>query len=127
MHQVCIQRVAGGMAVRLAVPVQRQQGPDLVQRHVHGAAQADETQLVHIGAAVKAVAVVAARAGRQQPLFFVIPDVGRRHAGLLGGLTNAELCGVGVHGLDLQVTSRFPMMPSLSKTVRRKHHVRPLP
>ena len=98
MPQVLVQGVAGGVAVFLARQVQRQQGAHLVQRHVHGAAQPHKAQAVHISRAVKSVTVVTPGAGRQQALFFVITDVGGRHARLPGGLANAVHCNVINHG-----------------------------
>jgi len=89
MAQVGIQGFVGSHAVGLAGAVQRQQGADLVQRHVHGAAQADEAQPVHIAVAVQPVLVVLAHACTEQPFLLVVADVGGGHAGTLGRLADA--------------------------------------
>ena len=72
-----------------------EQGAHLVQRHVHGAAQADEAQLVQVGLAVEPVAVVAALGRRDQALRFVVADVGGAHAAALRRLADAITLHVG--------------------------------
>ncbi len=87
--QVRIERHAGRGAVGLAAQVQPQQRAHLVERHVHGAAQADEAQPVHVGIGVEPVAVVAAGLRRDQALFLVVADVGGAHAASGGGIADA--------------------------------------
>ena len=88
MVQVLLNRGACGGAVIAAVPIERQQAAHLIQRHIHGPAQADKAQLVDIGIAVQAVAAGAARAGAEQLFFLVIADIGRRHARACSGFAN---------------------------------------
>lgn len=100
MAQVCVQRLAGGYAIGLARAVQRQQRAHLIERHIHGAAQTDKAQAVHITIGVEAVLVVLAHAGRQQSFLFVIADIGRRNTAALGSITNAparNIAGMRAH------------------------------
>ena len=89
MAQMRVQRVTGRHAIGLACAVQRQQGAHLIQRHIHGAAQADKAQAVHIAIGVETVLVILAHACREQLLFLVVTNIGGGDARSPGRLTNA--------------------------------------
>ena len=89
MTQMGIQGFVGSHAIGLARTIERQQGAHLVERHIHGPAQADKAQAVHIAIGVEPVLVVLAHAGREQFLLLVVADIGCRDAGTPGRLANA--------------------------------------
>ncbi len=92
MLQVGADGGRGSMAVIRLLPVQRQQDAHLVQRHVHGSAHADKAQPVQIGLGIEAIVVFLPHGRCQQALFFVVANIGSRHAGALCRFSYAQCC-----------------------------------
>ena len=90
MGDVRFQCLIGGLTVCLSREVQPQQCANLIERHVHRAAQPDETQLMDVALAIAAVAVLRAHTLGQQAGFFVEADVGRSDATARGSLSDKD-------------------------------------
>lgn len=84
IHRRAEFQIINRAASSLVIVGQRQDGADLVLRHVQRAAVADQPQALQVGLAVAAVVVQAPFRGGQQPFLLVIPDGFDRGAGRRG-------------------------------------------
>jgi len=91
MSQVLIQRGAGLVVGLVAGGVYGQQAAHLIERHVHGPAQAYEAQPVQVCRTIKTIAVVAPHTWAQQAFLLVIADIRGGHARQPGGVAYAVL------------------------------------
>ena len=101
LAEVLLRDALHACACAAAVVPQTDQFADLVHRKTEITRPLDETQTVHIGAAVLPITAFGACHGGQQPQTFVVPHHARRHAGATRCLAYRDIDKTGVDAAHL--------------------------